>query len=233
MASQLVTRVPTPVRGQGQTKCPDHQSEVVFYCKDCSGQLVCLECSTSIHQGHTLDKISDIASDKKQVIQDYVKKAEKTELPRIKQTLESVDNQTKENSKRVETLIEKIKAQGEKLKAEIYRNVKGTEQTNNDLSSKYRQEFETEIEEVCLKVDKCIDAIDSGNNITVIDVEREINTELKQPRVPTLQCSTTTNDGIYCRTPTKWCGHIVHSGRTRKESTTGSIRYRTTGSATI
>jgi len=54
MASKAKTPALIPIRGQG------HQSEIVFFCKDCSGQLVWLKYATSIHQRHKFENTSDI-----------------------------------------------------------------------------------------------------------------------------------------------------------------------------
>jgi len=108
----MSTQIQTAVRGQGQAIYPDHQSEVVFYCKDYIGQLICLLCATSTHQGHTLDQISDIASKQMKKIQDFVRKAETKDLPQIRNKMESVDQRSKDNTENFKKLTNKIQSQG-------------------------------------------------------------------------------------------------------------------------
>jgi len=171
MASKPATRIQIPIRGQGQTTCPDHQSEVLCICKNCDGQLVCLQCITSTHNGHEFDNISDVASIKKQKIHDFVKKAEKTKLPQIRLNIESIDQKSKDNSAHVKKLIERIQSQGEKLKSEIDRitrelinTCRKTEQNKRDLLSKYGQELQTVYAELSWRVEKCKNA--QGNKTT-------------------------------------------------------------------
>jgi len=194
MASNPATQAQIPIRSQGQNECPDHQAEVVFYCKDCGGQLICLKCATTSHQGHTFDNVSDVAVEKKWKIQDYIRKAEKTELPQIEHKIESIDKKIKEKTKHEQLLTQEIQSKREKLKTEIdeiieefVKTCRQVEQHNRDRLSKYKQELQAVYTQLSQRVDKWKETIDSGNNITVIDVEKEIYKESHETLSPALQ----------------------------------------------
>jgi len=181
-------------RGYGHVHCIFHYSNIVFACKTCDGELVCMECVTSSHQHHSFEKIADSAINKKTVLENYLQEAENTILPNLTFKLKLLEEEITRNSTKFDVLANQIISQGEKVKSEIDKitqdlvlESRTIGQNNQVYLLQHRKKLKHLITKVKDRQDKCKVALESNDNIKVIDMERMIPTEFHQPKFPQLQ----------------------------------------------
>ncbi|XP_069107446.1 uncharacterized protein [Argopecten irradians] len=69
-----------PVRTEGQTTCNHHKGrQLDMYCEKCQ-ELICLKCIATIHKTHPMCELSEVASQKKQDIRNFIDRTEQNDL---------------------------------------------------------------------------------------------------------------------------------------------------------
>lgn len=184
-----------PVRSRGLLYCRHHpENEVTLVCEDCDAELVCVECVTSVHQRHGLVKLEDVAPIKRDHIQHYVDKAEKSALPKVKKQLKFANDKIVDNKGTFEDIINKIIKQGESFKQEIdkitetYVNTcKETEEVNYQKLFKYRKSLTEVFADLNLQIHDCKEVLQTGSVQQLHVMEKKIKRGLKMPNAPSIK----------------------------------------------
>ncbi|XP_021365451.1 uncharacterized protein LOC110458177 [Mizuhopecten yessoensis] len=170
MAAQI------PVAG-----CPRHQGMgFVYVCKSCEDQLLCMECVTDSHNGHTLGKLTDYVAGQKREIQQYADKLSKIDIPKTEGDIKESGQHAK--SGRYQKMIEGIRRQGKQMKDNIdnaidilLRMCTELEERNADISEKNKIAFTKYLrEDLKPKLDRCKVVLTSGTTVDVTALAREI-----------------------------------------------------------
>ncbi|XP_021363999.1 uncharacterized protein LOC110457177 [Mizuhopecten yessoensis] len=176
--------------------CQHHPwEELIYSCSDCDGCMACPECVTSTHQGHNLIKLINTPDFIwKKLIQHYIEKAEKFEIPKILKELQFSEEKLEQNRKHYQELIGVVQRRGEELKAEIDKitlrhvsTITEVAKENTVYIDYYRGELNTLHTEIIYALRKCHQANDTEDFSIVLDSEKIIRAGLKLPRVPITQ----------------------------------------------
>ncbi|XP_033745712.1 uncharacterized protein LOC117331190 [Pecten maximus] len=203
--SKLPVRAPRsliPVRINGSIYCKDHPSrEVTLVCEDCEGTLVCVDCVTTTHQRHGLVKLIDVAPLKRENIRNFIEKAERTAIPKVKKQVEFANERLAENKSMYKALVVKIRQQGQTLKEEIDRitnkfvaQCEETENENEEKMLKYRKQLHVLYAELNTSVSECQNTLETGNPTQVYSMEKKVSNAMKLPTAPAMR-STLFNAG--------------------------------------
>ncbi|XP_060073109.1 uncharacterized protein LOC132552925 [Ylistrum balloti] len=167
--------------------CPRHQGMgFVYVCKSCNDQLICVECVTDIHNGHTLGKLTEYVTSQKREIQQYIDKLSKVDIPKVEEDIR--ENET--NGGQYQAVIRDIKRQGEKMKDDIDKNIDmfvnictELEKLNATISEKNKTALNRYLrEDLKPKLDRCQQILASGITADVTTLVREIrNTSTVPP----------------------------------------------------
>ncbi|XP_021365452.1 uncharacterized protein LOC110458178 [Mizuhopecten yessoensis] len=166
----------TPVPG-----CTRHQAMgFVYVCKSCEDQLLCMECVTDSHNGHTLGKLTDYVAGQKREIQQYADKLSKTDIPKTEGDIKESEQHAK--SGRYQKMIEGIRRQGKQMKDDIdnaidilVRMCTELEERNADISEKNKIAFTKYLrEDLKPKLDRCKVVLTSDTTVDVTTLAREI-----------------------------------------------------------
>ncbi|XP_021357927.1 uncharacterized protein LOC110453339 [Mizuhopecten yessoensis] len=166
----------TPIPG-----CPRHPGMgFVYVCKSCEDQLLCMECVTDSHNGHTLGKLTDYMADQKREIQQYADKLSKTDIPKTEEDIKESGQHAK--SGRYQKMIEGIRRQGKQMKDNIdnaidilVRMCTELEERNADIAEKNKTAFTKYLrEDLRPKLDRCKEVLTSGTAVDVTTLAREI-----------------------------------------------------------
>ncbi|XP_069140623.1 uncharacterized protein [Argopecten irradians] len=176
--------------------CQHHPREELCYsCSDCDGSLACPECVTSTHQGHTLVKLKNTPDFVwKKLIEHYIQKAEKFEIPKILKELKFAEGKLEQNRKHYQELIGVVQQRGEELKEAIDRITMRHVNTITEVAKEntvyieyYQGELHSLHTEIIYALRKCHQANDTEDFSVVLDSEKIIRAGLKLPRVPITQ----------------------------------------------
>ncbi|XP_021371638.1 uncharacterized protein LOC110462125 [Mizuhopecten yessoensis] len=168
----------TPVPG-----CPRHPGMgFVYVCKSCEDQLLCMECVTDSHNGHTLDKLTDYVAGQKQEIQQFADKLSKTDIPNTEGDIKECGQQTKTHGGRYQKMIEDIKRQGKQMKDDIdsgidllVRMCTELEERNACISEKNKSTLTKYLrEDLKPNLERCQEVLTSGTTVDVTTLAREI-----------------------------------------------------------
>ncbi|XP_021357769.1 uncharacterized protein LOC110453229 [Mizuhopecten yessoensis] len=181
-----------PIRRKGNTKCSAHRNkDVILHCTDCS-ILVCLSCSISTHSGHTLTEISDIALQRKDVLQDFIHDIENNKLIQLQNEMQSIENKIHENDTNFKDLGQQVKKQGEVCKKQIdvltdefVSICDNLERDNRDLLLKYKDELQQRYKSLLEQVRECKEILQTGTDILVYDSVSDLSA-VYIPEVPVL-----------------------------------------------
>ncbi|XP_021357778.1 uncharacterized protein LOC110453237 [Mizuhopecten yessoensis] len=173
-----------PIRRKGNTKCSVHKTkDVILHCTDCS-ILVCLSCSISTHSGHTLTEISDIAPQKKDVLQDFIHDIENNKLIQLQNEMQSIENKILENDTNFKDLGQQVKKQGQVCKKQIdvltdefVSICDSLERDNRDLLMKYKEELQQRYTSLLEQVRECKEILQTGTDILVYDSASDLSAE--------------------------------------------------------
>lgn len=101
--------------------CSDHELEILnLYCRTCD-QLVCTDCVLQKHKLHDWCKVKDIADDKRADLYSNTQKVLEKTLPKLEQTLQDVQQISKENQKKKKETLQKIEDQSTAILACVRR----------------------------------------------------------------------------------------------------------------
>ncbi|XP_060067875.1 uncharacterized protein LOC132548064 [Ylistrum balloti] len=169
--------------------CTRHQGMgFIYVCKSCDDQLICMECVTDIHNGHTFGKLTEYVTSQKREIQQYVDKLSKVDIPKVEEDIR--ENET--NGGQYQAVIRDIKRQGEKMKDDIDRNIDmlvnmctELEKLNASTSEKNKAELNRYLrEDLKPKLDRCQQILASGITADVTTLVREIRNTATDPPTP-------------------------------------------------
>ncbi|XP_060073985.1 uncharacterized protein LOC132553730 [Ylistrum balloti] len=173
--------------------CPRHQGKgFVYVCKSCNDQLICMECVTGSHNGHTLGKLTEYVESQKREIQQYVDKLSKVDIPKVEEDIR--ENET--NGGQYQAAIRDIKRQGEKMKDDIDRNIDmlvnmctELEKLNATISEKNKTALNKHLnKDLKPKLHRTRGVLASGTTADVTILAREIrNTSIVPPTLRKLQ----------------------------------------------
>ncbi|XP_033725186.1 uncharacterized protein LOC117315151 [Pecten maximus] len=186
----------TPIisfRMKGQTNCIYHKERLLqLYCEKCQ-ELVCLKCLSSIHKIHPVCELSEITSQKKQDIKNFIDRTEKNDLVRIGKCIASTDTLVKDNDSRFEKLSRQLKIQTDKLKQDldkltaeslsVYQKMK---EDNTKLIQKYKHDLEMYDKQLKQQIQECKTALQRGSHIEIFDTGCEIDSQIHFPVKPVL-----------------------------------------------
>lgn len=114
----------SPVQTVAQTltgMCSDHELEILnLYCRTCD-QLVCTDCVLQKHKLHDWCKVKDIADDKRADLYSNTQKVLEKTLPKFEQTLQDVQQISRENQKKKKETLQKIEDQSTAILACVRR----------------------------------------------------------------------------------------------------------------
>ncbi|XP_033758106.1 uncharacterized protein LOC117340455 [Pecten maximus] len=165
----------TQVRG-----CTRHPGMgFVCVCKSCEDQLLCIDCVTDSHNGHTLRKLTDYVADQKREIQQYVDKLSKTDIPKIERDIR--ESETNGGGGYQKTISD-IKRQGKQLKDNIDNAIDllvkmctELEKLNTSIAEKNKTSLSKHLtNELKSKLDRCQEVLTSGTTVDVTTLAREI-----------------------------------------------------------
>ncbi|XP_033730601.1 uncharacterized protein LOC117320011 [Pecten maximus] len=133
----MAVRIQSPVPG-----CTRHPGMgFVYVCESCENKLICVDCVTDSHNGHTLGKLTDHVVDQKREIQQYVHELSKTDTSKIEELKDVRVYET--NGGRYQKVISDIKRQGKQMKYDIdsaiallVKMCTESEKINRDISDK-------------------------------------------------------------------------------------------------
>ncbi|XP_021363927.1 uncharacterized protein LOC110457144 [Mizuhopecten yessoensis] len=182
-----------PFRAKGQTTCLHHkEGQLDVYCKKCQ-ELVCMKCLSTVHNGHPLCGLSEIASEKKRDIQNFIDKTEKADLVQVDKYITATDAQLKDNCSNFEKLSHQLKTQTNKLKEDLDLLTAQTlslyqqmEEDNTKLLQTYKQDLEMYSTQLKKQVQKCKIALQRCSDIQIYDTGCEIQSSTTLPVKPTL-----------------------------------------------
>ncbi|XP_033758121.1 uncharacterized protein LOC117340471 [Pecten maximus] len=164
----------------------------LYVCKSCEDELLCMECVTDSHNGHTLGKLTDYVADQKREIQQYVDKLSKTDIPKIEEDI----HESETNGEEYQKVISDIKRQGKKLKDNIdnaidflMRICTELETLNASISEENKIALTKHLrEDLKPKLDRCQEVLTSGTTVDVTTLAQEIrNSSTASPSIGTLQ----------------------------------------------
>ncbi|XP_021357782.1 uncharacterized protein LOC110453240 [Mizuhopecten yessoensis] len=181
-----------PIRRKGNTKCSAHRNkDVILHCTECK-ILVCLSCSISTHNGHTLTEISDIALQKKDVLQDFIHDIENNKLIQLQNEMQSIENKIHENDTNFKDLGQQVKTQGEVCKKQIdvltdefVSICDSLEKDNRDLLLKYKEDLQQRYTSLLEQMRECKEILQTGTDILVYDSASDLSAE-EIPEAPVL-----------------------------------------------
>ncbi|XP_033758850.1 uncharacterized protein LOC117341120 [Pecten maximus] len=178
----------TPIPG-----CPRHEGMgFIYVCKSCEDQLLCMDCVTESHNGHTLGKLTDNVAEQKREIQQFVDKLSKTDIPEIEKDIRECET----NSEGYQKVISDIKRQGKQLKDNIDNAIDllvkmctELEKLNTSISEENQTALTKHLrEDLKPKLDRCQQVLTSGSTVDVTTLTREIrNTSVHPPSHKRLQ----------------------------------------------
>ncbi|XP_069107431.1 E3 ubiquitin-protein ligase TRIM71-like [Argopecten irradians] len=182
-----------PVRTEGQTTCNHHKGrQLDMYCETCQ-ELICLKCITTIHKAHPMCELSEVTSQKKQDIRNFIDKTEENDLVQIGKYITSTDTLLKDNDNIFDKLAHELKMQTEKLKQDLdklreetlslYQHMKDD---NIKLIQKYKQELEMLNKQLKHQIQKCKTTLQQGSHIEIYDTKCEIDSQIHIPVKPIL-----------------------------------------------
>ncbi|XP_069108713.1 E3 ubiquitin-protein ligase TRIM71-like [Argopecten irradians] len=182
-----------PVRTEGQTTCNHHKGrQLDMYCEKCQ-ELICLKCISTIHKAHPMCELSEVTSQKKQDIRNFIDRTEQNDLVQIGKYITSTDTLLKDNDKIFDKLSHQVKIQTEKLKQDLdnlreetlslYQKLKDD---NIKLIQKYKQELESLNKQLKHQIQKCKKTLQQGSHIQIYDTKCEIDSEIHIPVKPIL-----------------------------------------------
>ncbi|XP_069115107.1 uncharacterized protein [Argopecten irradians] len=164
----------TPVPG-----CTRHEGMgFVYVCKSCDDQVVCMDCVTDNHNGHTLGKLTEYMETQKREIQYYVDKLSKSEIPKVEEDIREFEA----NIGGYKKLIGDIKRQGKEMKDSIDTAVDllvkmcaEIDKMNKSISEKNIDALKTHLKkDLKPKLDRCQETLMSGTTVDVTSLAREI-----------------------------------------------------------
>ncbi|XP_021374703.1 uncharacterized protein LOC110464019 [Mizuhopecten yessoensis] len=182
-----------PFRVKGQTNCVHHKGgQLDLYCEECQ-QLACINCLSSVHQKHSLCSLSELTTQKKEDIQNFIDKSEKIDLVQIDQYITVTDTHLKDNAGNFEKLSHQLKTQTNKLKldldlltAEILSLYQQIEEDNTKLLQSYKQDLEMYSTQLKNQVQECKKALQRGSDIQIYDTGCDIQSPVTIPVKPAL-----------------------------------------------
>jgi len=194
MASSFV-RAQVPVGDKGQVKCPRHsRKDVLFSCLDCQEELVCTDCVKSYHQGHSFLKLSEVIEEKKNNIKAFIETSEIVTLPSIQSEISTIEEKTKDSSKRLSKTLNDITKRAEYLKTKIeevmkslFVTCKTLEMENEELLEHYKAKLRTMDLDLQTTVKDCKCVLSSSNIANIFDVERDLHSIVQRPKHPDIQ----------------------------------------------
>ncbi|XP_069106686.1 uncharacterized protein [Argopecten irradians] len=192
MATSLY-KCQNPQQPHGQSTCNHHKGrQLVLYCKTCE-EPVCTKCLSSIHTGHLFCELSELTSEKKQDIRNFIDKTENVDLVEIDEFINCVDNSLKENISCFEKLSEQLNTQTAKLKEKLDLLVTQTlslyqqmEEDNAKLLHTYKQDLEMYSDQLKQKVEDCKNLLQRGSDIEIYDTDCDVTSSVSLPLKPTL-----------------------------------------------
>ncbi|XP_021354647.1 uncharacterized protein LOC110451113 [Mizuhopecten yessoensis] len=197
MASSTPMTVPSgqiAIRVKGGSQCSIHRNkEVILHCTDCD-ILICISCSISIHNGHTLAEISDITPVKKDVLRDFINDTENHKLDQIRKEIQSIETKLSENDTIFLKLGQQIQQQAEVCKnkidvltGEFVSLCEKMEKDNQKLLVKYKHELKQRYKSLVKQLKECKEVLQSGSSIDVFDKTSELSSvALQLPVKPVL-----------------------------------------------
>ncbi|XP_021363924.1 uncharacterized protein LOC110457140 [Mizuhopecten yessoensis] len=188
-----------PFRTKGQTTCLHHKGgQLDLYCKKCQ-ELACIKCLSTVHNSHPLCGLSEIASEKKRDIHNFVDKTEKVDLVQIDQYITATDKQLKDKSSNFEKNSHQLKTQTNKLKEDLDLLTAQTlsfyqqmEAENTKLLETYKQDLEMYSTQLKQQVQECKMALQRGSDIQIYDTGCEIQSSFTLPVKPSLSTASFT-----------------------------------------
>ncbi|XP_060074005.1 uncharacterized protein LOC132553750 [Ylistrum balloti] len=169
--------------------CPRHQGKgFIYVCKSCDDQLICMDCGTDSHIGHTFGNLAEYVTSQKQEIQQYVDKLSKVDIPKVQEDIR--ENET--NGGKYQAVIRDIKRQGEKMKDDIDRNIDmlvnmctELEKLNASTSEKNKTALNKHLtEDLNPKLNRCQEVLENGNTVDITTLVREIRNTSTDPPTP-------------------------------------------------
>ncbi|XP_060074133.1 uncharacterized protein LOC132553871 [Ylistrum balloti] len=187
-----------PVRAKGQLYCSFHRDEIFqLYCITCQ-ELACIQCVSTIHRRHEIDNLKTLTPQKKERIRKFIDTTKPTTHNGFEQSLLSVDQKLKKNAEEFEKLSAAAQQQASKLKQNIddltvakislFRKMK---EKNMKLLNSHKKDINTKKEQFFNFLTECEDTIQTGSDIQVHDIEKEIDSQHVIPiQVPDLMLAT-------------------------------------------
>ncbi|XP_033729956.1 uncharacterized protein LOC117319232 [Pecten maximus] len=173
--------------------CPRHNGMgFVYVCKSCDDQLICMECVTDSHIGHTLGKLTDYVADQTREIQQYVVKLSKSDIPQIEQDI----RESETSGGGYQKIISDFKRQGKQIKDNVDNAIDSfvkmcteLEKLNTSISGKNKAALTKHLrEDLKPKLDRCQQVLTSCSTADVTTLAREIrNTSVDPPTLERLQ----------------------------------------------
>ncbi|XP_060065927.1 uncharacterized protein LOC132546236 [Ylistrum balloti] len=191
----------TAIRPKYQTTCVHHKGKQLdLYCKKCQ-ESICPTCITSIHKKHPVCEISDITSQKKRDIKNFIDKTEQNDLLQVKKYITSADTLLKENTSNFEKLSHKLKTQTDKLKQDldlltgqtlsIYKKI---QDDNTKLIQKYKEDLEMYEHDLQQQIQECKRALQVDSHLEIYNTECEIYSSIHLPVKPVLGTASFTSN---------------------------------------
>ncbi|XP_069103224.1 uncharacterized protein [Argopecten irradians] len=182
-----------PIRMKGETTCLHHKGrKLELYCEQCN-ELVCLKCVSANHKGHIFCELSEITSQKKLEIRNFIDSTEENELVQIRNSIDSAVSLLEDNDKIFDRISDQLMTQTEKLKQDLdmltadtltlYQN---TKEDNTKLIQQYKHELELYEHQLTQMMQECKSTLQQGIHIDIYDTECELNFGIRIPVKPVL-----------------------------------------------
>ncbi|XP_069102096.1 uncharacterized protein [Argopecten irradians] len=209
-----------PVRGKGQTTCAHHKGrELEMFCEKCK-DLICMKCLSSVHRSHTVCELSEITSQKKQDIENFIDRTEQNDLVAIGKYIASTDTLLKDNDRSFEKLSHQLRMQTEKLKHDLDKLTTETlilfkkmKDDNANLIQKYKHDLDMYDKQLKQQIQRCKAALQQGSHIEIHDTKCVIDSQLHLPSKPVLGTVTVTTNTNPQNHLKQALGKVVTSGQ--------------------